>query len=217
MTIEQRRSPSPASSPTKLPPSGPLQPIQKAPSPPSPGVPAPAFPRHRASGTQRSPQRLPGRASAGKSGASPAPFMAPTLPGGGTVVSGSSRRRRDGTALRRLGGPTCLSPRSAGKRKPARWRRRARETGSAEGQKSPHALLSQRRRGWPRPGEGRVGGLLTRSKLPAPPPPAGASAVPAHVGRCDYASRPLGALLGSGQPRGGNLRDPMLGLGGRIH
>lgn len=127
MTIEQR-SPSPASSPTKLPPSGPLQPIQKAPSPPSPGVPAPALPRHRASGTQRSPKRPPGRASAGKSGASPAPFMAPTLPGGGTVVSGSSRRLRDGTALRRLGGPTCLS----------HPERRKEETGSvaAEGERN---------------------------------------------------------------------------------
>ena len=129
--------------------------------------------------------------------------MAPTLPGGGTVVSGSSRRRFAGWAV----GP---APRtlSAGKRKAARWRRRARETGSAEGQNSPHALLSQRRRGWPRPGEGRVGGLLTRSDLPAPPPAPGAPAVPAHVGRWDCASWPRGALLASGQPRGGNLRDP---------
>ena len=54
--------------------------------------------------------------------------MAPKMPGEGTVVSGSSGRRRDGTALRRLGGPTCLS----------HPERRKEETGSvaAEGERN---------------------------------------------------------------------------------
>lgn len=141
--------------------------------------------------------------------------MASTVPGEGTVVSGSSGRGRDGTALRSLGSRPASRTRSAGKRKPALWRRRARETGSAEGQNSPHALLSQRRRGWPRPGEGRGGGLLTRSE---PQPPAGPPAVPAHVGCCDYASRPPGRPPRiRSAPRRKPYRDFMLGLGGRIH
>lgn len=68
-------------------------------------------------------------------------------------------------------GPATRSP-SAGKREPARWRRRAeaQRNGVRGGTKLPLALLSQRRLGWPRPGEGRPGGLTARSVPPAPLP-----------------------------------------------
>lgn len=54
-----------------------------------------------------------------------------------------------------LAGPSSRT-RRAGKRKPAQWW--PRETGSAEGQNSPLALLSQRRRGLAPPGGGPTGG-----------------------------------------------------------
>lgn len=170
----RRRSPSPATSRKgRLPPRA-LQPAQKAPFPPSPPVPGPVPHAAGPPGPSRAPPREdPGRASAGKSGASPALFMVATPPGWGTVVSGFSGGST-GVTLQLAAsdaGPAARSP-SAGKGEPARWRRRAeaRRNGVRGGTKLPLALLSQRRVGWPRPGEGRPGALTTRRRPPAPPP-----------------------------------------------
>lgn len=103
MTTEQRRSPSPASSPTKLPPSGPLQPIQKAPSRRRPGSQPRPFPATGPPGRSRAPRGPPAEPRREERRLTR------------SVHGAHAARRGNGSfgvltpALRRLGGRTCPS------------------------------------------------------------------------------------------------------------
>lgn len=180
-----------------LPPSGPLQPTQKALPSPSPRDPAPALPR------RPGPSPPPGLRGAAES---PEATRAPRLTLGGEewrltrVVHGAHAARRGNGSFGVLrqepglhsGSLPKLPDLALAPRPPERGNRLSgggllRETGSAEGQNSPHALLSQRHRGWPRPWEGRGGGSLTRcsrlrprhGRVPLGSGPSSPSALPA--------------------------------------
>lgn len=105
--------------------------------------------------------------------------MVASPPGWGPVASGflgGAPGLHRGSLPQRPDLPATRT-RSAGKRDPARRLRRAEAqiNGVRGGTKLPLALLSQRRLGWPRPREGRPGGLTTRSVPPAPLPRLGAA------------------------------------------
>lgn len=152
----EARKPSPSILPVRCLPPGALPPSGKATSPPSPrSQPHPkAFHAPGLTGPP-SPGEDPGKHSwyewcltwvvHGAQAASwgNVSFQGPRVSSGVTLQPAA-----------KLAGPGSRTL-SAGRRKPAQWW--PRETGSAEGQNSPLALLSQRHRGWPRPGEGRQG------------------------------------------------------------
>lgn len=128
--------------------------LQAAPARPKSSIPGSSLPP----GLRAQPEP-PGRTSAGKRSASPALFMAPTLPGEGTVVFVASGERPRCTAARRLGDSACFShpERRKGETGSAAAEGRVREKRGLRRDKSPPRVAESAPWGWARPGEGRRG------------------------------------------------------------
>lgn len=191
-------------------PARPESPIPATVPGPSPG-PGPGPSPPRGPWAQLSAHRGPRQTPAGRSAPHPRCSWRPRCPGGNGSLGGPQTNAGVvlQLAVRRPDLPLVPRTPERGNRLQGRGGLKPRETGSAEGQNSPHALLSQRLRGWSRPQEGprgRARDALSLGEAGSPPARRRRPGPP-----CIRLPGRAGALPGSGPLRAGGRRGSMLG------